>query len=229
MCLKHSWILSTAASVSARDSYRLFVSVERATFWAITHIRLVLNRSPEEVRQVLLGLLTIGSHGLQMREIYVDRACLPSLRSICFECLCTKMRLSLPGLGGAPERQRRLDSILQLVRTVLYFPFEEMLKRLEVHFEKWLNPWAQRNDGTLLRDDKKTPSLNIRTLRQAVEGLGVTLRWQGSQWILYGRGTEALGHSIKTERDALELPKRCTTRWWSRRERMARATSRTSA
>jgi hypothetical protein len=64
----------------------------------------------------------------------------------------------------------------------------------------------------LLRDDKKTPSLNIRTLRQAVEGLGVTLRWQGSQWILYGRGTEALGHSIKTERDALELPKRCTTR-----------------
>jgi hypothetical protein len=24
--------------------------------------------------------------------------------------------------------------------TVLYFHFEEMLKRLEVHFEKWLNP-----------------------------------------------------------------------------------------
>jgi predicted lipoprotein with Yx(FWY)xxD motif len=36
--------------------------VERATFWGITYVRLVLKRSPKEVRQVLLGLLTIGSH-----------------------------------------------------------------------------------------------------------------------------------------------------------------------
>jgi hypothetical protein len=34
---------------------------------------------------------------------------------------------------------------------------------------------------------KKTPSLDIRTLRRAVAGLGVTLHWQGSQRILYGR------------------------------------------
>jgi hypothetical protein len=52
---------------------------------------------------------------------------------------------------------------------------------------------------------KKTPSLDIRTLRRAVEALGVTLRWQGSQWILYSREIEPLGHSIQTERDALEF------------------------
>jgi hypothetical protein len=52
---------------------------------------------------------------------------------------------------------------------------------------------------------KKTPSLDIRTLRRQVEGLGATLYWQGSQWILCGRETEPLGHSIKTERDALEF------------------------
>jgi len=52
---------------------------------------------------------------------------------------------------------------------------------------------------------KKTPALDIRTLRRQVKGLGVTLCWRGSQWILYGRETEPLGHSIKTERDALEF------------------------
>ena len=52
---------------------------------------------------------------------------------------------------------------------------------------------------------KKTPSLDIRTLRRAVEALGVTLRRQGSQWILDGREIEPLGHSIQTERDALEF------------------------
>lgn len=52
---------------------------------------------------------------------------------------------------------------------------------------------------------KKEPTLDIRTLRKQVEGLGVTLCCQGSQWILYGRETEPLGHSIKTERDALEF------------------------
>jgi hypothetical protein len=52
---------------------------------------------------------------------------------------------------------------------------------------------------------RKTPSQDIRTLRRQVEGLGATLYWQGSQWILCGRETEPLGHSIKTERDALEF------------------------
>jgi hypothetical protein len=52
---------------------------------------------------------------------------------------------------------------------------------------------------------KDTSSLDIRTLRQQLESLGFTLRWQGSQWFLYGRGAEPLGHSIKTERDALEF------------------------
>jgi hypothetical protein len=52
---------------------------------------------------------------------------------------------------------------------------------------------------------KKMPSLNIRTLRRQVEGLGATINLQGSQWILCGRQTEPLGHSIKTERDALEF------------------------
>ena len=52
---------------------------------------------------------------------------------------------------------------------------------------------------------KKTPSPDIRTLRRQVEGLGATLYWQGSQWILCGREIEPLGHSIKTERDALEF------------------------
>jgi hypothetical protein len=42
-------------------------------------------------------------------------------------------------------------------------------------------------------------------MRRQVEGLGVTLYWQGSQWILCDRETEPLGHSIKTERDALEF------------------------
>ena len=52
---------------------------------------------------------------------------------------------------------------------------------------------------------KETPSSDIRTLRQQVESLGLTLRWHGSQWFLYGREVEPLGHSIKTERDALEF------------------------
>ena len=51
---------------------------------------------------------------------------------------------------------------------------------------------------------KETPSSDIRTLRQQVESLGFTLRWHGSQWFLCGREAEPLGHSIKTERDALE-------------------------
>jgi len=42
-------------------------------------------------------------------------------------------------------------------------------------------------------------------LRRQLEGLGATLYWQGSQWFLRGRNTEPLGHSIKTERDALEF------------------------
>ena len=52
---------------------------------------------------------------------------------------------------------------------------------------------------------KKAPPLDIRTLRSQVEGLGTTLCWQGNQWIAHGRHTEPLGHSIKTERDALEF------------------------
>ncbi|HEY5706454.1 MAG TPA: hypothetical protein VIS96_12855 [Terrimicrobiaceae bacterium] len=52
---------------------------------------------------------------------------------------------------------------------------------------------------------RKIPSPNIRTLRRQVADLGATLYWQGSQWILSGRETEPLGHSIKTERDALEF------------------------
>jgi hypothetical protein len=59
---------------------------------------------------------------------------------------------------------------------------------------------------TLLHNAMKdTPSLDIRTLRQQVQSLGLTLRWHGSQWLLCGRETEPLGHSIKTERDALEF------------------------
>jgi len=52
---------------------------------------------------------------------------------------------------------------------------------------------------------EERPSLDIRTLRQQVESLGFTLRWHGSQWFLCGRESEPLGHSIKTERDALEF------------------------
>jgi hypothetical protein len=52
---------------------------------------------------------------------------------------------------------------------------------------------------------KKTPSVDIRTLRQQVESLGFTLRRQGSQWFLFGHEAEPLGHSIKAERDALEF------------------------
>jgi hypothetical protein len=52
---------------------------------------------------------------------------------------------------------------------------------------------------------KKRPSPDIPTLRRQLEGLGATLYWQGSQWFLRGRNTEPLGHSIKTERDALEF------------------------
>ena len=52
---------------------------------------------------------------------------------------------------------------------------------------------------------KETPSSDIRALRQQVESLGLTLRWHGSQWFLCGREAEPLGHSIKTERDALEF------------------------
>ena len=52
---------------------------------------------------------------------------------------------------------------------------------------------------------KDMPSLDIRTLRQQVESLGLTLRWHGSQWFLCGHEAEPLGHSIKKERDALEF------------------------
>ena len=52
---------------------------------------------------------------------------------------------------------------------------------------------------------RKSPSLDIRTLRRQVEGTGATIHLQGSQWILCGRKTEPLGYSIKTERDALEF------------------------
>ena len=52
---------------------------------------------------------------------------------------------------------------------------------------------------------KDTPSSDIRTLRQQVESLGLAVRWHGSQWFLCGPGAEPLGHSIKTERDALEF------------------------
>ena len=52
---------------------------------------------------------------------------------------------------------------------------------------------------------KKTPSPDIRALRQQVEGLGVTLYRQGGQWILCGLEEEPLGYSIKTERDVLEF------------------------
>jgi hypothetical protein len=52
---------------------------------------------------------------------------------------------------------------------------------------------------------KKEPPLDIHTLRKQVQDLGTTLCWQGSQWIALGRHTEQLGHSIKTEREALEF------------------------
>jgi hypothetical protein len=52
---------------------------------------------------------------------------------------------------------------------------------------------------------KETSPSDIRTLRQQVESLGLTLRRHGSQWFLCGREAEPLGHSIKTERDALEF------------------------
>ena len=52
---------------------------------------------------------------------------------------------------------------------------------------------------------KDTRSLDIRTLRQQVESLGLTVRWHGGQWFLCGREAEPLGHAIKTERDALEF------------------------
>jgi hypothetical protein len=52
---------------------------------------------------------------------------------------------------------------------------------------------------------KKSPPLDIHTLRKQVQDLGTTLYWQGSQWIALGRHTEQLGHSIKSERDALEF------------------------
>jgi hypothetical protein len=52
---------------------------------------------------------------------------------------------------------------------------------------------------------KDTPSPDIRALRQQVQSLGLTLHWHGSQWFLCGREAEPLGHSIKTERDALEF------------------------
>jgi hypothetical protein len=52
---------------------------------------------------------------------------------------------------------------------------------------------------------KDTPSSDIRTLRQQVDSLGLNLRCHGSQWFLCGREVEALGHSLKTERDALEF------------------------
>jgi hypothetical protein len=49
-----------------------------------------------------------------------------------------------------------------------------------------LNEKTERSCATM----KKTPSLDIRTLRRAVQALGVTLCWQGSQWISYGREIE---------------------------------------
>ena len=52
---------------------------------------------------------------------------------------------------------------------------------------------------------KKEPPLDIHTLRKQVQDLGTTLYWQGNQWILSERHTEPLGHSIKTEREALEF------------------------
>jgi hypothetical protein len=48
-------------------------------------------------------------------------------------------------------------------------------------------------------------STDIRKFRREVEGLGAILHRHGSQWILYGREPEPLGHSIKTERDALDF------------------------
>jgi hypothetical protein len=51
----------------------------------------------------------------------------------------------------------------------------------------------------------KETSMDIHTLRQQVENLGFTLRWHGSQVFLCGHETEPLGHSIETERDALEF------------------------
>jgi hypothetical protein len=52
---------------------------------------------------------------------------------------------------------------------------------------------------------EKAPPLDIHTLRKQVQDLGTTLYWQGNQWIALGRHTEPIGHSIKSERDALEF------------------------
>ena len=58
-----------------------------------------------------------------------------------FEDLCTKRRSSSIGLGGAPKGQRRLDSILLLVLTVLYFPFRQTTPG-----------WGDRSQASILDD-----------------------------------------------------------------------------
>jgi hypothetical protein len=52
---------------------------------------------------------------------------------------------------------------------------------------------------------EKRHSPRVEKLRRQVEGLGVTLSWEGNQWVLCGRETERLGYSIKTEADALQF------------------------
>ena len=52
---------------------------------------------------------------------------------------------------------------------------------------------------------KERHSPGIEKLRRQVEGLGVTVSWEGNQWILSGRETERLGYSITTEADALQF------------------------
>ena len=52
---------------------------------------------------------------------------------------------------------------------------------------------------------EKRYSPRVEKLRRQVEGLGVTLSWEGNQWVLCGRETERLGYSIKTEADALQF------------------------
>jgi hypothetical protein len=78
----------------------------------------------------------------------------------------------------------------------------------------WTNFEAWSRFGCLFYESERTAGSNsleemhstdIRELRRQVEGPGATLNHHGSQWVLYGRDTEPLGHSIKTERDALEF------------------------
>ena len=45
----------------------------------------------------------------------------------------------------------------------------------------------------------------LKNCDDRLRDFGVTLSWEGNQWVLCGRETERLGYSIKTEADALQF------------------------